>query len=187
MRLALQQIDQQAQRAGEIIRRLRALVQNRETRLEPSAVNPLVTEVLGFVRGDARLNEVELVQDLAETLPTAMVDRIQVQQILLNLLRNAIESVVEARTAGREVRISTRHDGSGTLTIEVVDNGSGVPAELVSRIFDPFCTTKESGTGLGLAISRTIAEAHHGRLSYASAEGGGARFILQLPCRETNA
>jgi signal transduction histidine kinase len=116
-----------------------------------------------------------------------MVDRIQVQQILLNLLRNAIESVVEARTAGREVRISTRHDGSGTLTIEVVDNGSGVPAELVSRIFDPFCTTKESGTGLGLAISRTIAEAHHGRLSYASAEGGGARFILQLPCRETNA
>lgn len=187
VRLALQQIDQQAQRAGEIIRRLRALVQNRETRLEPSAVNPLVTEVLGFVRGDARLNEVELVQDLAETLPTAMVDRIQVQQILLNLLRNAIESVVEARTAGREVRISTRHDGSDTLTIEVVDNGSGVPAELVSRIFDPFCTTKESGTGLGLAISRTIAEAHHGRLSYASAEGGGARFILQLPCRETNA
>jgi two-component system sensor kinase FixL len=187
VRLALEQIDQQAQRAGEIIRRLRALVQNRETRLEASAINPLVTEVLGFVRGDARLNEVELVQDLAVGLPTAMVDRIQVQQILLNLLRNAIESVVEARNTGREVRISTRHDGSGTLSIEVGDNGGGVPAELVTRIFDPFCTTKESGTGLGLAISRTIAEAHHGRLTYAPADGGGARFVLQLPCRETSA
>jgi two-component system sensor kinase FixL len=186
VKLALEQIDQQAQRAGEIIRRLRALVQNRETRLEPSAINPLVTEVLGFMRNYARLNEVTIAQDLAGDLPTAMVDRIQVQQILLNLLRNAIESVVEARPSGREVRVSTRGDGAGSITIEVVDNGAGVPAELATRIFDPFCTTKESGTGLGLAISRTIAEAHHGRLSYAPASAGGARFILQLPCRETS-
>ena len=93
---------------------------------------------------------------------------------------------MEARPSGRKVCISTRHDGADTLTIEVGDNGGGVPAALASQIFDPFCTTKESGTGLGLAISRTIAEAHHGRLSYAPAEGGGARFILQLPCRETS-
>jgi C4-dicarboxylate-specific signal transduction histidine kinase len=186
VRLALEQIDQQAQRAGEIIRRLRALVQNRETRLEASAINPLVTEVLGFVRNDARLNEVTVSQDLATDLPTLMVDRIQVQQILLNLLRNAIESVVEARATGREVRVGTRREGADSVVVEVIDNGSGVPAELVARIFDPFCTTKESGTGLGLAISRTIAEAHHGRLSYAPAEGGGARFILQLPCREAS-
>lgn len=184
VRTALGQISNQAQRAGEIIRRLRALVQNRETRLEPSSVNPLVTEVLGFVRSDARLNEVALLPDLADGLPTAMVDRIQIQQILLNLLRNAIESVIEARATGREVRVSTRHDGADSLVIEVLDNGGGVPTELAARIFDPFCTTKESGTGLGLAISRTIAEAHHGRLSYAPAAGGGARFTLRLPCRE---
>ena len=185
VRTALDQISQQAHRAGEIIRRLRALVQNRETRLEPSPVNPLVTEVLGFLRSDARLNEVALLTDLADGLPIAMVDRIQVQQILLNLLRNAIESVVEARTTDREVRVSTRRDGADSLVIEVLDNGGGVPAELAARIFDPFCTTKESGTGLGLAISRSIAEAHHGRLSYAPAAGGGARFTLRLPCEET--
>ena len=182
VRLALDQISQQALRAGEIIRRLRALVQNRETRLEPSAINALVGEVIGFIRGDARLNEVTLVQDLGAGLPTAMLDRIQIQQILLNLLRNAIESVVEARSAGREVRVTTSIDPQGRLTVEVSDNGGGVPEDIVARMFDPFCTTKETGTGLGLAISRTIAEAHHGRLNYAPAPGGGARFILQLPC-----
>jgi PAS domain S-box-containing protein len=183
VRLALDQISQQALRAGEIIRRLRALVQNRETRLEPSAVNALVGEVVGFIRGDARLNEVNLVQDLAPGLPEMLLDRIQIQQIFLNLLRNAIESVVESRTSAREVRISTALDEQGTLVVEVRDNGGGVPPDIAAHIFDPFCTTKESGTGLGLAISRTIAEAHHGRLSYAPAPGGGARFILHLPWR----
>jgi two-component system sensor kinase FixL len=182
VRLALDQISRQALRAGEIIRRLRALVQNRETRLERSAINPLVGEVVGFIRGDARLNEVNVLQDLASGLPEIPLDRIQIQQILLNLLRNAIESVVETRTTEREVHISTALDAEGHLIVEVRDNGGGVPPDIAARIFDPFCTTKESGTGLGLAISRTIAEAHHGRLSYAPASAGGARFILQLPC-----
>jgi two-component system sensor kinase FixL len=182
VRDALDQISRQALRAGEIIRRLRALVQNRETRLEPSAINALVGEVVGFIRGDARLNEVEVVLDLCADLPIVMLDRIQVQQILLNLLRNAIESTVDSRPAGREVRVVTAR-GEDALLVEVSDNGAGVPPELVARIFDPFCTTKESGTGLGLAISRTIAEAHHGRLSYAPVPQGGARFILQLPDR----
>jgi signal transduction histidine kinase len=91
--------------------------------------------------------------------------------------------VVESRTSAREVRISTALDEQGTLVVEVRDNGGGVPPDIAAHIFDPFCTTKESGTGLGLAISRTIAEAHHGRLSYAPAPGGGARFILHLPWR----
>ena len=180
IKLALDQISQQALRAGEIIRRLRALVQNRETHLEPANLNDLVAEVIGFVTGDARLNEVKLLTAYDLALPAAMLDRIQVQQIALNLLRNAIEALVEHRNADREVQIVTsRRDNMLQLKIE--DNGPGVPSELIDRIFDPFCTTKVTGTGLGLAISRTIAEAHHGKLVYERTPTGGARFLLTLP------
>jgi two-component system sensor kinase FixL len=180
--LALEQIQRQALRAGEIIRRLRALVQNRETRLEAADLNELVREVLVFTQSDARLNDVQLVAELADDLPVASVDRIQIQQILLNLLRNSIEALGERPRGQRTVRIRTRHRPGVALEVQIEDNGPGVPAELVARIFDPFCTTKETGTGLGLAISRTIAEAHQGKLLYATAPAGGARFTLQLPC-----
>ncbi|MFZ9709511.1 MAG: PAS domain-containing sensor histidine kinase [Steroidobacteraceae bacterium] len=177
---ALKQISGQALRAGEIIRRLRTLVQNRETRSEPSSLNELVNEVLGFVQSDARLHSVKIHTELAAALPEIAVDRIQIQQLLLNLLRNSIEALDE-RPAMREIRLLTRRE-SEWVVVEVLDNGPGVPADLVTRIFDPFCTTKTNGTGLGLAISRTIAEAHHGRLRYRDAPAGGAHFILELPC-----
>ncbi len=180
--LALEQISQQAQRAGEIIRRLRALVQNRETRHESANVNELVNEVMGFTQGDARLHEVRIVRELDPSLPIAMLDRIQIQQVVLNLLRNSIEALAERPAAEREIRVTTWHDGVETLRIEVSDSGPGVPAELIDRIFDPFCTTKATGTGLGLAISRSIAEAHRGKLLYRSRSGGGACFVLELPC-----
>ena len=109
------------------------------------------------------------------------------QQILLNLIRNAIEAVADRPAAARMVKVATSSDGPDRLRIEVCDSGPGVPAELVERIFDPFCTTKATGTGLGLAISRTIAEAHQGRLAYEPLPGGGSRFVLQLPCRRENA
>lgn len=182
VREALAQISQQALRAGEIIRRLRALVQNRETRVETADINELVREVLGFIHSDARLHEVRLAPELGTDLPKVSVDRIQIQQVLLNLLRNAIEAVDGAPQDRKKVRIRTRHDGATTLLVEVIDGGPGVPADLVARIFDPFCTTKATGTGLGLAISRTIAEAHAGRLSYRDAAEGGAQFVLELPC-----
>lgn len=180
--LALGQIRDQALRAGEIIRRLRALVQNRETRQETADVNELVAEVLGFTRSDARLNEVQILADPGAHLPLATVDRIQIQQVLLNLLRNAIEALAENPRDRRTIHVRTRHDGVGTLVIEIEDNGPGIPPDLAARIFDPFCTTKETGTGLGLAISRTIVEAHHGKLSCRAAPTGGALFVLELPC-----
>jgi len=180
--LALEQISQQAQRAGEIIRRLRALVQNRETRHESVNVNDLINEVIGFTQGDARLHEVRIVRDLDPALPIALLDRIQIQQVVLNLLRNSIEALAERPATEREIRVSTWHDGNETLRIEVSDSGPGVPSELIDRIFDPFCTTKATGTGLGLAISRSIAEAHRGKLLYRSRSGGGACFVLELPC-----
>ena len=184
VKLALGQISQQALRAGEIIRRLRALVQNRETRLEAADLNELVNEVLGFLQSDLRHTEIRIVRDLAANLPTILLDKIQVQQILLNLLRNAVEALIDQPVSRRALQVRSARDGASMLIIEVIDTGSGVPPELAERIFDPFCTTKSSGTGLGLAISRTIAEAHQGRLSYSPAPEGGSRFSLLLPIRE---
>ena len=183
VKMALEQIAGQALRAGEIIRRLRSLVQNRETRREPVDVNDLVTEVVSFSLSDARLHDVRIRTALAATLPVLSLDRIQVQQIVLNLLRNAIEALAERPAADREIVVHTAREAGGAVTISVQDNGPGVPDEVVARIFDPFCTTKETGTGLGLAISRTIAEAHQGKLLYEPRAGEpGACFVLRLPC-----
>jgi C4-dicarboxylate-specific signal transduction histidine kinase len=178
---ALTQIGEQALRAGEIIRRLRALVQNRETQRETVRVNELVEEVLGFARSDARLSEVQIVTEFDIGIPKFSLDRVQIQQVLLNLLRNAIESLASNPRDQRIVHVRTSHDDERILRIEVADNGPGVPEELVARIFDPFCTTKETGTGLGLAISRTIVAAHHGKLSHRVIPTGGASFTVELP------
>jgi len=180
VQMALDQISQQALRAGEIIRRLRALVQNRETRQEPSNLNDVVAEVIGFVAGDAKLNEVRIAIEYDPTMRIALIDRIQIQQIVLNLLRNSIEALIEQPRGQREIRIQTTWVAE-SITLVIQDNGPGVPADLIGRIFDPFCTTKATGTGLGLAISRSIAEAHRGKLSYDSPASGGARFTLTLP------
>ena len=178
---ALTQIGEQALRAGEIIRRLRALVQNRETQRETVSINELVDEVLGFARSDARLSEVQIVTEFDIGIPRFSLDRVQIQQVLLNLIRNAIESLAANPRDQRIVHVRTSHDDKRTLRIEVADNGPGVPEELVARIFDPFCTTKETGTGLGLAISRTIVAAHHGKLSHRVIPTGGASFTVELP------
>lgn len=180
--LALEQINRQALRAGEIIKRLRALVQRRETQRETADVNALIDEVLGFTQSEARLNEVRIVRELADNLPTALLDRIQIQQVLLNLLRNAIDALSDVPANNRQITVRSRRDGTETLVLEVLDNGPGVAGAILEQIFDPFCTTKATGTGLGLAISRTIAEAHQGRLLHDSPPDGGARFTLLLPC-----
>ena len=184
VRMALEQITGQALRAGEIIRRLRALVQNKETRREPVDVNDLVNEVVSFSLSDARLHDVRIRAELAASLPSLTLDRIQVQQIILNLLRNGIEALAERPVSDREIVVSTARETGGAVTISVQDNGPGVPESVVARIFDPFCTTKETGTGLGLAISRTIAEAHQGKLVYEPRpDRPGACFVLRLPCQ----
>lgn len=184
VRMALEQIAGQALRAGEIIRRLRSLVQNKETRREAVDVNDLVTEVVSFSLSDARLHDVRIRAELAPGLPQLSLDRIQVQQIILNLLRNGIEALAERPASDREMVVSTAREAGGAVTISVQDNGPGVPDSVVARIFDPFCTTKETGTGLGLAISRTIAEAHQGKLVYEPrADRPGACFVLRLPCQ----
>lgn len=181
VREALRGIAAQALRAGEIIRRLRSLVRNRETEREATDVNDLIEDVLPLGRHDASLHDVRISLELAPGLPRVSTDRIQVQQVVLNLLRNAIEALAEQRGEPREITVSTGLATPGAVEIRVCDNGPGVDESIAERMFDPFCTTKVTGTGLGLAISRTIVQAHRGELGYCPVRPHGACFYVRLP------
>jgi two-component system, LuxR family, sensor kinase FixL len=177
---ALHQISSQALRAGEIIRRLRSLVRDSVTERELLSVNDVIEELKGLSRADARAHDVPVQFELAPDLPLVSIDRIQIQQVLLNLLRNSIDAMEEIPAGLRDVVIRTGSDAAGDVTVTVTDTGPGVPAGIRDRLFMPFVTSKASGTGLGLAISRTIAEAHAGRLEYRPGDRRGATFVLTL-------
>ena len=181
VREALEQIAAQALRAGEIIRRLRNLVRSGETQREPTHINTLIEELGTLTRADARMNDVGVTLALGENLPMLRLDRIQIQQVLLNLVRNAVQALESTTDRHREIRISTALTAAGEVEVQVRDNGPGVPAEFLARMFLPFSTTKSDGTGLGLAISRSIIEAHRGTLEYTSNAPRGACFVFRLP------
>jgi two-component system sensor kinase FixL len=181
---ALQQIAVQGLRAGEIIRRLRSLVRNRETQREPAQINGLIEELGTLTRADARLNDVRITLDLAADLPFAEVDRIQIQQVLLNLVGNAVQALESKSSDEREVVISTQLNAEGDIEVRVQDTGPGVSNDMRGRLFLPFATTKDGGTGLGLAISRSIIEAHKGKLEYTPNLPRGACFVFRLPTKK---
>ncbi|MFZ2507817.1 MAG: PAS domain S-box protein [Steroidobacteraceae bacterium] len=178
---ALRQISGQALRAAEIIRRVRHLVRAREPRRDVADINALVREVSALVRAEAQPQGARVALELADGLPPLAVDGIQIQQVLLNLIHNAVEALASSAGAGPQVIVRTELASAGEIAISVIDSGPGVDPALADRIFDPFCTTKEHGTGLGLAISKSIVEAHHGRLGYRANEPTGACFTIRLP------
>ena len=184
---ALEQIAAQALRAGEIIRRLRSLVSNRDTKREPTQINHLIQELGTLTRADARLHDVRVRLDLKGTLPSIDLDQIQIQQVLLNLVRNAVQAVQYTDAPDREVVIRTGLSDDHEVEIWVCDTGAGVSPDMADRLFQPFATTKSDGTGLGLAISRSIIEAHHGSLCYEANVPRGACFKIRLPIKEANA
>jgi PAS domain S-box-containing protein len=177
---ALKQITNQALRAGEVIKRLRAFVKNRTTRTETLDLNRLIEDVQVLADSDARLNDVRLTLDLAPGLPAVSADPVQIQQVLLNLIRNAIDALNETPGAPREIAVRTRR-APEAIEVEVVDRGPGIPAQVADNLFNPFYTTKATGTGLGLAISRSIIRAHLGRLGHRPTPGGGTTFYFTLP------
>jgi two-component system sensor kinase FixL len=186
IRGALKQITTQAVRAGDIIRRLRALARTDAMKREPTDVNLLIGELTELVQLDAKTHNVHYKLDLADDLPLADVDRAQVQQVILNLLRNALEALGGSSIGPRQVILSTRLLPEGEVGIAVCDNGPGIPPGIVPRLFDPFCTSKPNGTGLGLAISRTIVKAHQGSLDYRPNAPSGACFTVRLPVGNRN-
>jgi len=178
---ALQQINAQALRAGEVIRRLRNFVKNREVKREPVDCNRLLDDLRTLAETDARLHNVRLRIEAESNLPTVYADPIQLQQVVLNLVRNAIDAMAEAPETRREVVLSTRMTPDGEIEVVVADHGTGLAAEATEHLFNPFFTTKSGGTGLGLAISLSIVRAHGGRLWHTPNEGTGARFHFTLP------
>ncbi|NJO53888.1 MAG: PAS domain S-box protein [Bacteroidales bacterium] len=183
-KLILDKAVREAERAGNIIQRMRQFVEKREPERRLLELNPLVDDaveltLLGHRRGT------RIVRQLGEDLPQVLVDPVQVQQIVVNLVRNALEVVRGASTP--EVRVTTR-TVNGMVEMAVEDNGPGVPPEAMENLFRAFATSKRTGLGLGLAISRTIAQNHSGDLIVdPGGSGKGACFILQLPAAKPEA
>ena len=178
---ALEQINAQALRAGEVIRRLRNFVKNREVKREPVDCARLLEELRTLAETDARAHNIRLRLDLQEPLPTVYADPIQLQQVILNLVRNAIDAMVDAPEDRREVVLTTLAAPDGEVEFTVADHGTGLAPEATEHLFNPFFTTKASGTGLGLAISRSIVRAHGGRLWHTANDDCGVRFHFTLP------
>jgi len=180
IRGALREISGQAVRAGDIIRRLRGLALHQDGAPELTDVNLMITELTDLVQSDAKLHDVQYLLDLDSRLPRVELSRAQIQQLVLNLIRNALEALAETANKPREVRVRTRRADDG-VEITICDSGPGLSPAIVPRLFEPFCTSKPAGTGLGLAISRTIARRHQGALDYRPNLPRGACFTLRLP------
>lgn len=181
VREALRQISAQTTRAADIIRRLRVLARSRQVEHTPIEVNALIEELHELMRTDASVHGVELSLELASGLPKVAADPGEIQQVVLNFLRNSLEALTGQHPAGPRVAISTRTVNSDSVEVCVCDNGPGLSAEMTHRVFDPFFSTKENGTGLGLAISSTIARAHGGAVGYRPNQPCGACFYIVLP------
>ncbi|MGH8186677.1 MAG: PAS domain-containing sensor histidine kinase [Steroidobacteraceae bacterium] len=178
---ALDHIGTQALRAGEVIRRLRTFVKNREVRRELLEANRLLEDVVTLAQTDARHNGVRILLQPAPQGPLVQADAVQIQQVILNLVRNSIDAMIDVPETRREIVLRTQVDPEGDIEFMVADRGVGLDAEASAELFNPFFTTKPGGTGLGLSISRSIVRAHGGRLWCSANPGGGARFFFTLP------
>ncbi|MGY4316834.1 PAS domain S-box-containing protein [Bradyrhizobium sp. JR3.5] len=181
---AVRSIISDGNRAGEVIQRVRALMNKTTGQMAPLDINEAINEVIGLVQHELQSHLVSLQLDLAAALPPVVADRIQLQQVILNLVVNGIEAMQPVTDRPRELVIRTRHDDTGQILVTVTDCGVGVATENAERLFDAFYTTKASGMGMGLSICRSIVEAHRGRLSVSRNIGPGTTFQFTLPLRQ---
>lgn len=178
---ALEQVNAQALRAGEVIRRLRNFVRNREVKREWVNCERLLEDLRTLAETDARLHNVRLQLDVEKDLPGVHADAIQLQQVVLNLVRNSIDAMLECPEDRREIVLKACSLDDGRVQITVADQGSGLAPGAEEHLFNPFFTTKATGTGLGLAISHSIIRAHGGRLWHTSNSPFGTCFHFTLP------
>ena len=168
-------------RASEVIMRLRALFSKREFTLESLDLNEATREVIALSLSDLQRNRVVLQSELAEDLPIITGDRIQLQQVILNLLRNASDAMLGLHDRPRQLLIRTEGEDGDRVRVSVRDAGVGVDAQSMNKLFDAFYTTKSDGMGIGLSVSRSIIERHHGRLWAEPNDGPGATFSFSIP------
>ena len=174
-------------RAGAVVGRVRALMQNAATRTDRVDINEAVREVIELTRGEALKNGVSVKTKLAEGLPIIAGDRVQLQQVVLNLILNALQAMEAVNEGARQALITTSQIELNDLCIGVQDTGPGLSPQTLSRLFEPFYTTKPNGMGMGLAICRSIVEAHGGRLTASANVPRGAIFQFTLPASPYNA
>lgn len=177
----LEQIQSQAVRAGEVIRRLRNFVSKRAPIAEMVDINRIVIDTAKLMRNDFRTRQLELILQLQSDLPAVFGDSIQIQQVLVNLLKNASEAMEDQSLASRVATVKTFAVASSVQLI-VEDQGPEISDDLLSHLFQPYYTTKSHGLGLGLCLSKTIIEQHRGTLVAERIDGGGLRFRITLPC-----
>jgi signal transduction histidine kinase len=178
---ALERIAKDGRRASAVIDRIRALIKRQAPRNDWLDLNEILLEVIALAQHDLRRNEIVLDNRLAETLPAVRGDRVQLQQVFLNLVVNAVEAMSEVNDRVRELVIVSAVDGPKAVLIEVQDSGIGLNRDTSTQLFEPFYTTKPQGIGIGLSISRSIVEAHGGRLSATARTPHGAVFRFSLP------
>jgi len=183
---ALSLIVKEGNRAGEVVGRIRALIKKAPARKDAVAINDAILEVITLARAEAANNSVSVRTQLAEGLPPVQGDRVQLQQVLLNLIINAIEAMRDVGEEERELLISTRNEPDG-VSVEVQDSGPGFEPETLDRVFEAFYTTKPGGLGLGLSICRSIIEAHNGRLWASPNVPRGAIFGFIAPAHPADA
>ena len=176
------EIERAAADAAQIIERQRTLVRKRPLERQPVDMNAIAADVMNLVAADAYRRRVTLSAELAPVLPALSADRVSLQQVLLNLIMNAMDAVEGNADGARQVAVRTSCEAD-VVAIEVRDTGHGIPADHLPKVFDAFFTTKEQGVGLGLAVSRSIVEAHAGRIWAEDLAGRGATFRLALPIR----
>ena len=169
------------ERAGGIIRRLRTLMKKGEVELHDLDLNELVRDVVGLIRSDAIIRNISVTLDLAGDLPIVRGDRTQLQQVMLNLILNAMDALTTVTGTDRRIVVHTRTAADGSVQVAVHDSGPGIPPDALERVFEPFFSTKKDGMGMGLAIARSILRAHAGRLWAESSPGKGSTFTLALP------
>ncbi len=181
LRDILKDIEADDERAGEVVRRLRLLLKRGEIQFQPLAANELVEEVLKLLRSELIDRGVVAHAELASSLPILQADRVQLQQVLINLVTNACDAMADVPREARAVTIRTSLDDHRFVLISVFDSGPGIAEEKLEQVFEPFFTSKANGMGLGLSVCRTIANAHGGKLWAEHRPGRGATFHLSLP------
>jgi len=180
LRAILEDICADDRRADAVIERTRALMKRSTIELQDISMSTIVKDVLALVRTDAIKRGVMLESSVPDALPPVRADRVQVSQVLLNLLINAMDSVSVETVRERRVRIEAKLGRPNQVEVAVTDSGTGIPGELLPRVFEPFLTTKPTGLGIGLAVSRAIVHAHGGELRAENNPGAGATFKFTL-------
>jgi two-component system, LuxR family, sensor kinase FixL len=178
---ACDRVAEQARRASEVITNLRSFLRKHDTQTKPVNINSLISDVMNLIEADAHAEGIAVMTKLGEDVPIVNVDCIQLQQVVMNLTRNAVDAMRYGLRKQKGIHITTERTNDGGAGIEVLDHGHGVPKSLANSIFHPFVTTKQDGLGVGLAISRTIVESYGGTLTNCDNPHGGARFIVRLP------